>query len=186
MKLSHLALGLGISVCLCACQREAGALSPADRDAIHAASKAWVATYNENEWEALSEHFTHDATMMPPNGETVQGRSAIAAWERENEDGFQIAFELDEIAGAGNVAYVRGRSCVFIPDGAGGFGVDIGKFLEIRRRQGDGEWLIETDIFNSDLPMGAELRPDCPFAKLGDEPELSDHVTLLRGRPSKL
>ena len=58
------------------------------------------------------------------------------------------------------------RSCVFIPDGAGGYGVDVGKFLEVRKQQSNGEWLIEADIFNSDLGIGADLLGTCPFADL--------------------
>ena len=30
---------------------------------------------------------------------------------------------------------------------------DHGKFIEIRRKQPDGSWLISRDIFNSDLPL---------------------------------
>jgi ketosteroid isomerase-like protein len=36
------------------------------------------------------------------------------------------------------------------PDGAPGPVEDQGKFLEIRRRQPDGSWLLAVDIFNSD------------------------------------
>ena len=64
------------------------------------------------------------------------------------------------------MAYVRGRSCVFIPDGSGGFGVDVGKFLEIRKQQSNGQWLIEADTFNSDLGAGADLLGTCPFANV--------------------
>lgn len=100
---------------------------------------------------------------MPPNGPAVTGRAAIAEWERANETGFQIAFKLETIDGDGDTAYVRGRSCVFIPDGTGGYGVDIGKFLEVRERQTDGSWLIKADIFNSDSSVGSDLLGACPF-----------------------
>jgi len=30
---------------------------------------------------------------------------------------------------------------------------DHGKFLEVRRKQADGSWLMVADIFNSDVPL---------------------------------
>ncbi|MGJ8563979.1 MAG: YybH family protein [Alphaproteobacteria bacterium] len=146
-----------------ACQMNPASFSPEDRAAIEAASNVWVDIYNRNDWEELSELFTPEATMMPPNGQTVHGREAIAAWERENETGFQIAFEIEAVEGRDDLAYVMGKSCVFIPDETGKFGVDAGKFLEIRKRQTDGSWPILRDIFNSNLPPGSDLLDQCPF-----------------------
>ena len=150
-------------VSLGACQSSPASLSEADVSAIRAASSEWVATYNENDWEALGQLFAADATMMPPNGASVVGRDAITAWEAEYETGFQIAFDVQEIEGAGDLAYVRGRSCVFIPLETGGYGVDVGKYLEIRKKDENGEWLIVTDIFNSDAATGSDLLEACPF-----------------------
>jgi uncharacterized protein (TIGR02246 family) len=141
-------------------------LSPEAHSAIELSSKKWVETYNQNNWDGLAALFTPDAIMMPPNGPVVKGREAIARWEKANETGFRIAFKLEAIEGQKSIAYVRGRSCVFIPDGNGGYNVDVGKFLEVRKRQSNGEWLIEADIFNSDLGLGVELLETCPFADL--------------------
>ena len=151
---------------LTSCQSVPQNLSPEDRDAIELSSQNWVKTYNQNDWQGLAALFTPDAILMPPNGLAVQGREAIAKWERANETGFRIAFKLEAIEGRGDLAYVRGRSCVFIPDGTGGYGVDVGKFLEVRKQQSNGEWLIEADIFNSNLGAGADLLGTCPFANL--------------------
>jgi uncharacterized protein (TIGR02246 family) len=151
---------------LTACQSNPPALSIEDQDAITESSTKWVQTYNQNDWETLASLFTPDATMMPPNSPVVRGRDAIAAWETETESGFRIAFDIQEISGLGSLAYVRGRSCVFIPYGDGNFGVDVGKFLEIRKKQADGTWLIASDIFNSDAAMGSDLQTSCPFANL--------------------
>ena len=155
-----------VALFLTACQSVPTDLSPKDRNAIERSSKKWVETYNQNDWEGLAALFTPDAIMMPPNGLAVHGRDAIAKWEKANETGFRIAFKLEAIEGRRGLAYVRGRSCVFIPDGAGGYGVDVGKFLEIRERRADGEWLIKADIFNSDLGVGVELLGACPFANV--------------------
>lgn len=138
-------------------------LSAADTEAITAATEAWVAAYNRNDWVALADLFSPEATMMPPNHSAVVGRAAIAAWEEANEQGFRIAFDVEQIDGAGDVAYVRGRSCVFIPLEDGAFGVDPGKYLEVRRRTPQGQWPIEADIFNTDLGPGEDLADTCPF-----------------------
>ena len=165
MKLTIIHTAL-MATLLTACQAVPQDLSPEDRDAIELSSQNWVKTYNQNDWEGLAALFTPDAIMMPPNGLAVQGRDAIAKWERANETGFRIAFNLEAIEGRGDLAYVRGRSCVFIPDGTGGFGVDVGKFLEVRKRQFNGGWLIKADIFNSNLGAGSDLLGTCPFANL--------------------
>lgn len=134
-----------------------------ERSIIELSSKKWVDTYNSNDWHALAELFTQDATMMPPNSQLVQGREAIANWQAKNESGFRIAFDIQDIQLSGNIAYVRGSSCVLIPLGDGEHGVDVGKFLEIRKKQANGEWLIHADIFNSDAAIGSDLLPNCPF-----------------------
>ncbi len=57
----------------------------------------------------------------------------------------------DTIVGFGDLAYVRGRYQLHLA--IEGAAVDSGKCLEIRRRQPDGTWLLEVDIFNSSLPL---------------------------------
>lgn len=152
-----------IAATLSACQSGSTGLTIDDRAAIEASSQVWVETYNRNDWQGLADLFTPDAIMMPPNGPAIRGPAAIAEWEQANETGFRIAFDLETIDGNADTASVSGRSCVFTPDGAGGYGVDVGKFLEVRKRQADGTWLIRTDIFNSDLSVGADLLDACPF-----------------------
>lgn len=135
---------------------------------IRAAIAEWVAIYNRNDWSALANQFTEDAMMMPPNTPAVTGRAAIAAWEAANESGFRISLRPDTITIVGDRAIIHGRSCVLIPLEDGAIGVDVGKFLEVRRRQSDGRWLVVQDVFNSDLATGAELEKACPFQIGGD------------------
>lgn len=117
-----------IATALTACQTTPTGITEEDRLAIETSSRNWVEIYNQNDWEALSKLFTPDATIMPPNGPAVTGRAAIAEWERANETGFQIAFKLETIDGDGDTAYVRGRSCVFIPDGTVGMALMSASF----------------------------------------------------------
>lgn len=134
-----------------------------ERSRIELSSQKWVKTYNSNDWSELAKLFTKDATMMPPNSPMVQGRQAIADWQNKNESGFRIAFDIQDIQISGNTAYVRGRSCVLIPLGKDEYGVDLGKFLEVRKKQVNGEWLIHADIFNSDGAIDSKLLSNCPF-----------------------
>jgi len=144
-------------------QAKSAELSAQDINDIKASSKEWVKAYNLNDWKGLADLFALNATMMPPNSVAIIGRTDIASWQEKNESGFRIAFEIQEISGKEHIAYVSGRSCVYIPDGKGGFGIDVGKFLEIRKKQKNGEWLIHADIFNSDAAVGSELLNSCPF-----------------------
>jgi len=133
---------------------------------LHQATKQWADTYNRNDWAALAQQFSEDAVMMPPNSPAVIGREAIAAWETANETGFRITLKPDDIRLSGNLAIIHGRSCVFIPmsedDNKDAVGVDVGKYMEVRERSENGEWLILKDIFNSDLPAGSPLVAECP------------------------
>lgn len=157
-------LTLFLLATIAGCQSSLVSLSAKDRKVIEASSKKWVDIYNQNDWKGLSALFSQDAIMMPPYSEAVHGREAIERWEAENESGFRIALDIQNIDGSDVTAYVRGRSCLYIPISDGVYGVDVGKFLEIRKKQQNGEWLIHTDIFNSDGPLGSELLESCPFA----------------------
>ncbi len=57
------------------------------------------------------------------------------------------------VDGRDDLAYVLGTyTMTFVPPGASGPVKDSGKYVEVRRRQPDGRWLVAVDIFNSDLP----------------------------------
>ena len=65
-----------------------------------------------------------------------------------------VNLTIDEIDGNDKLAFVRGTYTMTIePEGAAEPLQDRGKYVEIRRKQADGAWLIAVDIFNSDLPI---------------------------------
>lgn len=129
------------------------AFSDADRDAIRAASSAWLQAYQANDWAAVAAMYTEDAVLMLPNQPEIQGRDDIRTWFEENESGNSIELEYVEIEGCGDVAYVRGKYRMTIPVEDGEPIVDVGKLLDIRRRSADGSWLVARDMFSSDLPL---------------------------------
>jgi len=143
-------------VLLAACSSPPGALTEADRAALRELSEEFSRQFVAGDWAAVAKLYTEHASLMPPGAPAVKGRSAAMATLAVLPKTTEMSFTLEEIDGRGDLAFVRGayKMTMVIP-GAEGPVVDKGKFLEIRRKQQDGRWLIAVDIFNSDFPPGA-------------------------------
>jgi len=153
MRTTHLILLLGIFA-FTACQpTEPAALSEADRAAIEATSKAFVEGVNAKDWAAVAATYTEDAALMPPNAPSVEGRADIQAFFEAFPPISDFNFEIIEVEGQGDMAYVRGAYTMTITPEGGDPIADTGKYIEIRKKQADGSWLLYLDIFNSDLPL---------------------------------
>jgi len=136
------------------CQREAGPLSDDDVAAIKASTEAFIQAVRFEDWAALAALYTEDAVFMPPNQPMVQGQAAIQTWMEEFPAVTKYNLTAVEIDGQGDLAFVRGTySMTIAPEGAPEPIQDTGKYVEIRRKQQDGSWLMAVDIFNSDLPL---------------------------------
>ena len=104
-------------------------------------------------WAAL---FLEDAVLNPPHEPAVKGRAAIQAWLGKLPPITEFILKPAQVEGRADLAYVLGTyTMTMAPPGAPGPIKDSGKYLEIRRRQTDGRWLVAVDIFNSDLAMPA-------------------------------
>jgi len=126
-------------------------LSAADTAAIRTSGDQFCTLVVRQEFEALGGLYTEDTVLMPPHQPAVHGRAAVRTWMAAFPQITQFEFEIDEIDGRVDLAYMRGRySMTFRPEGASAPVSDRGKFIEIRKRQVDGSWLIAADIFNSD------------------------------------
>jgi ketosteroid isomerase-like protein len=140
-------------VLLVACQSPPASLSPADRDANRAAIDHFRDAVLNKDWDGVSALYADDAILMPPNQPTVTGRPAIHDWLADFPPIVSFDLRAEEVAGVGDLAYVRGRWAFTL--GVDGSPSDSGRFLEIHRRQADGTWQITRDIFNSDV-----IRPE--------------------------
>ena len=142
----------GLIVLFAACKVAPPDLSEADRVAIRAATDSFVAHQRARRDSATAELFSEDARFMPPNGGITEGRPAIRAWLAAFPPMANFTLTPIEIEGRGDLAYVRGTFSYTLV-GADGhqIGEDRGKYLEIRRKQPDGKWLMTIDIYNSDF-----------------------------------
>jgi uncharacterized protein (TIGR02246 family) len=130
------------------------ALSDEDVAANKASLDAYVQAVRTEDWTAVAALYTKDAVLMPPNQPLVRGREAIQAWLEAFPTLTEFNLTIMEIDGCDDLAFVVGTvSMTIAPEGAPEPIQDTGKFIEIRRKQEDGSWLIAVDMFNSDLPL---------------------------------
>jgi len=104
-----------------------------------------------NDAEGWADLYALDAVMMPPGGPAVEGRAAIAAWLANVPEITYADGTVLEVAGSGDVAYVRGtyQMALRIPGVEAPVG-QAGKFLQVYERQDDDSWLLARDIWNTD------------------------------------
>ena len=101
-------------------------------------------------------YYAEDAIVLPPNADPVKGRDYIVEFFGVFPD-FEMEFEIVELYGAKDMAYVYGFYTLDFIDEIPG---DSGKYIEIWRKQEDGSWKITHDIFNTSIPMPALMEED--------------------------
>lgn len=140
-----------------ACQPGEKGLSAADRSSIEDVTRRFENAIRSKDWAGVAALYTDDTIFNPPNAPAIEGRAAVEAWMANFPPLNAFSLEPVKVEGSGDLAYVLGRyTMTLAPPGAPEPIHDHGKFIEIRRRQPNGEWLISADIFNSDLPSGGQ------------------------------
>ncbi len=153
MRRTFLLAALGSA--LFACQQPAPeAISDADVAKIRALAAEFARAAVARSDSATAAQYTENAVFMPPNQPAVEGRVAIQAWFKAFPPMSAFRLMVLDVDGRGDLAYARGRYTLTIAAAGKRPAVeDRGKFVEVRRRQADGRWLMTADIFNSDVPL---------------------------------
>ena len=149
---------LGVVVLACNASPVSQTLMDSERTLMRAATDSFTAYVVMHRDSLAAALYAENATLMPPNHAPVKGRAAIRTFIKEFPRLQRFTASPIEIEGRGDLAYVRGSYQMTFETGA----TDFGKFLEIRRHQADGRWLVTLDMFNSDLP--APAAPGAPGA----------------------
>jgi uncharacterized protein (TIGR02246 family) len=100
--------------------------------------------------------YTENARLMAPNAPLAEGIPAITAVFQAFVDAGtkSVKLEVDTVHEFGDAAVEEGRYTLEIePQGAGTV-TDQGKYIVFWRKQ-DGEWKLDADCFNSNLPAPA-------------------------------
>ena len=125
----------------------------AEHIAIERVRETLVAAVNHSDAESASQLWTDDGHMMPPNLPTIHGRAAIRAHFADLFTRLQFQYTLSnaELQLCGDTALERVHYHVIVSSNDKRSTVeDYGKGLHVYRRQPDGRWLLDADIWNSD------------------------------------
>ena len=137
----------------------------ADAAALQSLDEKWSATAGKNDLDGTLAFYADGAVLLPPNAPIATDKKSIRdAWASMLGPGTAISWKVSksEAAASGDLGYVYGSYVLDIKDPKGGPAThDQGKFLEVWKKQADGNWKCIVDTFNSDLPpapMPAEVK----------------------------
>ena len=112
--------------------------------------EAYNEAFNRGDAAACAAFFTEDVILMSPNAPMTRGRAAFEEIYRariQADSGGAHTNDLVEYGHDGDLAYQVGTYAV-----EGAEPAEQGKFLNVLKRQPDGQWKVAVSMFNSDLP----------------------------------
>lgn len=125
------------------------------RQAIAAQNAKFAAAFNNKDAAGVAAIYTVDAISLPPNRNMIQGRPLI---EESNKYEFEIGLKNLRLGTVfldvhGDFAHEVGEYVITLQPEGKVATEDSGKYLAIWKKQVDGTWLIDKDIWNSSVPL---------------------------------
>lgn len=161
-----LAGSLTLLVLAAACTQQPPDTRAADADAIRAQDAQWSKTAGTGDVDATVAFYSDDASVLPPNAPLATDKAAIhALWVALVAPTVSTSWTTTkvDVARSGDIGYVVGTYDVKPKDPNNAAAADHGKYVEIWKKQADGNWKCAVDIFNSDAPLPVPAAP--PTAK---------------------
>ncbi len=125
-------------------------------EAIQQSDAAFVEAFNRGDFEALETLHADGAMLLSPDVPAATGGSeAVIEGFRDlwNSGWRNLSLESVEIGSDGALAYHVGRVESDVPAGDGSAKRVAGKYVDIYKRDVDGNWKIHVTIFNMDEPL---------------------------------
>jgi len=143
-----------------ACQTQAtSGTQAADEATLRKLDDEWSKAAGAKDVDKTISYYSDDAVVMPPNIPTLTGKEAIRTLWKSMLDSpaFSGGWKATkvEVARSGDLAYVSGTYEFNEKDDSGKPITDKGKYLEVWKKQADGNWKCVADMFSSDLPAVA-------------------------------
>ena len=119
----------------------------------------WSKAAAARDLERTVAYYSEDAIVLPPNAASAATKQAIRNIWKDllASSGLVITWKSRkvELANSGDMAWVSGTYHLIMNDANGKQVDDRGKYLEVWKKQGDGNWKCGADIWNSDLAASA-------------------------------
>jgi len=135
---------------------DASSVQPAERT-LRDLDAQWSKAAAAKDLEQTVAYYSDDAIVLPPNTASATTREAIRnAWrDMLASPGFVITWKpiRVELGKSADLAWVSGTYEVTMNDPTGKPIHDRGKYLEVWKRQSDGNWKCGADMWNSDLAV---------------------------------
>jgi ketosteroid isomerase-like protein len=102
----------------------------------------------------VEEYYAEDARLLAPNLPAAIGRNQVRDVLQTWMAAGQVTLDYESVHAevSGDLAWATGDYTVTIRPPSGEPIQDVGKYLEVFRRQADGSWRCAADIFNSRVP----------------------------------
>jgi ketosteroid isomerase-like protein len=140
-----------------ACQQTLPDTRAADESALRELDTQWSTAAGAKDVDKTVSYYADDVMVLPPNGPMVTNKPAIRElWQSLlTAPGFSGGWQANkiEVARSGDLAYLSGTWEFTMNDTDGNPATDRGKFVEVFKKQTNGEWKCVSDIWNSDLPL---------------------------------
>jgi uncharacterized protein (TIGR02246 family) len=126
-----------------------------EENAIRQADIDWSKAAASKDVDKVAAFYAEDGAVYPPNAPIAAGRPAIKiAWTgMVNLPGFMVNWAPSrvEVARSADMGWSMG-TYTMTTSVPGSSSTDHGKYVAVWKKQQDGSWKVEADIFNSDLP----------------------------------
>lgn len=129
-----------------------------EENAVRQADMEWSKAAASKDVDKVVSFYTEDGAVYAPNAPIAAGRPAIkVAWTgMVNLPGFMVNWVPSrvEVARSADVAWSTG-TYTMTSNVPGSTATDHGKYVAVWKKQQDGSWKVQADMFNSDLPATA-------------------------------
>jgi ketosteroid isomerase-like protein len=130
----------------------------ADEKAVRDADAEWSKVAGAKDLDKTVSFYADNAMVLPPNQPIVVSKAGIRnLWQGFLESLADISWKTTrvEMAKSGDMGCLIGTYTMTMKDGT----KDTGKYCEVWKKQADGKWKVETDMFSSDLPAVRATSP---------------------------
>jgi ketosteroid isomerase-like protein len=127
------------------------------RAAVEVATAAFHQALRTNDAESLFTHVAEDVRMMPPGEPGVRGKAEMRTWYAGFLSQYHttslVLTDREVLVGDGWAVELGGYKWGLEPANGGDPVLDTGNYMQVWKRQPNGQWLFAREIWNSSAPQ---------------------------------